>query len=59
MQQNQIGELSRGELPRELTGTLGSVDATDGGGIAQTAFEFSRIFEQIDSAPPGLTAVTA
>jgi len=26
---------------------------------AGSAFEFSRIFEQIDSAPPGLTAVTA
>ena len=49
-QQNGIGELSMWELPRDLTGTLGSVDAVDGSGIAQTPFEFSQIFEQIESA---------
>ncbi|ORW64208.1 hypothetical protein AWC23_26590 [Mycobacterium saskatchewanense] len=46
-QQNHIGELSMWELPRDLTGTLGAVDATDGSGIAQTPFAFSQIFEQI------------
>ena len=48
-QQNGIGELSMWELPRDLTGTLGSVDAVDGSGIAQTPFQFSHIFEQIES----------
>jgi hypothetical protein len=48
-QQNGIGELSMWELPRDITGTLGSVDAVDGSGIAQTPFEFSEIFEQIDN----------
>ncbi len=49
-QQNNIGELSMWELPRDLTGTLGAVDAVDGSGIAQTPFEFSGIFEQIEAA---------
>ena len=49
-QQNGIGELSMWELPRDVTGTLGAVDAVDGSGIAQTPFEFSEIFEQIESA---------
>ena len=49
-QQNNIGELSMWELPRDVTGTLGAVDAVDGSGIAQTPFEFSHIFEQIDTA---------
>ncbi len=48
-QQNGIGELSMWELPRDVTGTLGAVDANDGSGIAQTPFEFSGIFEQIES----------
>ncbi len=48
-QQNGIGELSMWELPRDITGTLGSADAVDGSGIAQTPFEFSEIFEQIDN----------
>jgi hypothetical protein len=48
-QQNGIGELSMWELPRDVTGTLGAVDADNGSGIAQTPFEFSEIFEQIDS----------
>jgi hypothetical protein len=48
-QQNNIGELSMWELPRDLTGTLGAVDAVDGSGIAQTPFEFSGIFEQIEA----------
>ncbi len=39
------------ELPRDITGTLGAVDAVDGSGIAQTPFEFSGIFEQIGSGP--------
>ncbi|MEE6179426.1 hypothetical protein [Mycobacterium sp. 050134] len=46
-QQNRIDGLSMRELPRDLTGTLGAVDATDGSGIAQTPFAFSQIFEQI------------
>ncbi|WP_142280383.1 hypothetical protein [Mycobacterium paraense] len=50
-QQNNIGELSMWELPRDITGTLGAVDAVDGSGIAQTPFEFSGIFEQIGSGP--------
>lgn len=49
-QQNGIGELSMWELPRDVTGTLGSVDAVDGSGITQTPFEFSQIFEQIENA---------
>ncbi|OBG28199.1 PE domain-containing protein [Mycobacterium sp. 852002-51057_SCH5723018] len=48
-QQNNIGELSMWELPRDVTGTLGAVDAVDGSGIAQTPFEFSGIFERIES----------
>src|SRR5262249_59709806 len=48
-QQNGIGELSMWELPRDQTGTLGSVDAVDGSGIVQTPFQFSKIFEQIES----------
>jgi hypothetical protein len=48
-QQNNIGELSMWELPRDLTGTLDAVDAVDGSGIAQTPFEFSGIFEQIEA----------
>jgi hypothetical protein len=47
-QQNNVGELSMWELPRDLTGTLGAVDAVDGSGIAQTPFEFSHIFEGIE-----------
>jgi hypothetical protein len=27
------------------------VDAIDGSGVAQTPFEFSQIFEQIETAP--------
>ncbi|MCW2664029.1 MAG: hypothetical protein JWP83_5181 [Mycobacterium sp.] len=49
-QQNNLGELSMWELPRDITGTLGAVDAVDGSGISQTPFEFSGIFEQIDTA---------
>jgi hypothetical protein len=49
-QQNNVGELSMWELPRDVTGTLGAVDAVDGSGIAQTPFEFSGIFEQIETA---------
>jgi hypothetical protein len=49
--QNNIGELSMWELPRDVTGTLGAVDAVDGSGIAQSPFEFSGIFEQIGSGP--------
>ncbi|OBI14057.1 hypothetical protein A5712_03770 [Mycobacterium sp. E2327] len=49
-QQHDIGELSMWGLPRDLTGTLGAVDAVDGSGIAQTPFEFSGIFEQIETA---------
>lgn len=49
-QQHNIGELSMWELPRDQTGTLGAVDAVDGSGIAQTPFEFSGIFEQIETA---------
>jgi hypothetical protein len=37
------------ELPRDTTGTLGAVDAVDGSGVQQTPFEFSEIFEQIES----------
>ena len=48
-QQNGIGELSMWDLHRDVTGTLGSVAAPDGSGIAQTPFEFSQIFEQIES----------
>jgi len=48
-QQNNLGELSMWELPRDLTGTLGAVDAVNGSGIQQTPFEFSGIFEQIDT----------
>jgi hypothetical protein len=48
-QQNGIGELSMWDLHRDVTGTLGSVAAADGSGIAQTPFEFSNIFEQIES----------
>jgi hypothetical protein len=48
-QQNNIGELSMWELPRDTTGTLGAVDAVDGSGVQQTPFEFSEIFEQIES----------
>ncbi|MGV0639321.1 cellulose binding domain-containing protein, partial [Mycobacterium kansasii] len=47
--QNHIGELSMWELPRDTTGTLGAVDAVDGSGVAQTPFEFSKIFEQIEA----------
>nr|WP_244605093.1 chitinase [Mycobacterium attenuatum] len=47
--QNHIGELSMWELPRDTTGTLGAVDAVDGSGVAQTPFEFSKIFEQIET----------
>jgi hypothetical protein len=47
-QQNGIGELSMWDLHRDVTGTLGEVAASDGSGIAQTPFEFSEIFEQID-----------
>jgi hypothetical protein len=47
-QQNNIGELSMWELPRDVTGTLGAVDAVDGSGIPQTPFEFSGIFEGIE-----------
>jgi hypothetical protein len=43
--------LSLWELPRDTTGTLGAVDAVDGSGIAQTPFEFSKIFEQIETVP--------
>ncbi|MGB9222096.1 hypothetical protein [Mycobacterium sp.] len=50
-QQNGIGGLSLWELPRDTTGTLGAVDAVDGSGIAQTPFDFSKIFEQIETAP--------
>ena len=39
------------ELPRDVTGTLGAVDAVDGSGIPQTPFEFSSIFEQIYPSP--------
>ncbi|WP_310773860.1 cellulose binding domain-containing protein [Mycobacterium sp. Z3061] len=49
--QNHIGELSMWELPRDISGTLGAVDAVDGSGIAQTPFQFSKIFEQIEGAP--------
>jgi hypothetical protein len=49
-QQNGIGELSMWELPRDLTGTLGAVDANNGSGIAQTPFEFSGIFEEIETS---------
>ena len=48
-QQNGIGELSMWDLHRDVTGTLGAVAAPDGSGIAQTPFEFSQIFEQIES----------
>ena len=48
-QQNGIGELSMWDLHRDVTGTLGTVAASDGSGIAQTPFEFSKIFEQIES----------
>jgi hypothetical protein len=48
-QQNGIGQLSMWDLHRDVTGTLGSVAASDGSGIAQTPFEFSEIFEQIES----------
>jgi PE family protein/PE_PGRS family protein len=47
-QQNNIGELSMWELPRDVTGTLGVADAVDGSGIVQTPFEFSQIFEGIE-----------
>jgi len=47
-QQNGIGGLSMWDLHRDVTGTLGSVAAPDGSGIAQTPFEFSKIFEQIE-----------
>jgi hypothetical protein len=47
--QNGIGELSMWDLHRDVTGTLGAVAAPDGSGIAQTPFEFSQIFEQIES----------
>ena len=33
------------ELPRDLTGTLGAVDAVNGSGVTQTPFEFSEIFD--------------
>jgi hypothetical protein len=49
--QNHIGELSMWELPRDVSGTLGAVDAVDGSGIVQTPFQFSKIFEQIEGAP--------
>ena len=42
---NHIGELSMWELPRDLTGTLGAVDAVNGSGVTQTPFEFSEIFD--------------
>jgi hypothetical protein len=50
-QQNDIGMLSMWELPRDMTGTLGAIDAVDGSGIPQTPFAFSKIFEQIETAP--------
>ncbi|MGA9675290.1 MAG: hypothetical protein WBR28_08565 [Mycobacterium sp.] len=48
-QQNGIGELSMWDLHHDVTGTLGTVAASDGSGIVQTPFEFSKIFEQIES----------
>ena len=50
-QQNGLGGLSMWELPRDTQGTLGSVDAVDGSGIAQSPFAFSQIFEQLNTTP--------
>ena len=47
---NHIGELSMWELPRDLTGTLGAVDAVNGSGVTQTPFEFSKIFDGTQTA---------
>ncbi len=48
-QQNGIGQLGMWDLHRDVTGTLGSVAASDGSGIPQAPFEFSQIFEQIEA----------
>jgi hypothetical protein len=39
------------ELPRDTTGTSGAGDAVDGGGIPQTPFALSQIFEEIETTP--------
>ncbi len=47
-QDNNIGQLSMWQLPRDQTGDIG-VSNNNGSGVEQTPFEFSEIFEQYAS----------